>query len=59
MYTSFAGDIGVTILISYLVGLKGCRVGIVGEIVELKFGGLQIELKSLLSKQSVLLTIKV
>ena len=25
--------VGVTILISYLVGLKGCRVGIAGEVV--------------------------
>jgi len=39
--------------------LKGCRVSIAGEVVELEFGVLQIELKSLLSKQSVLLTIKV
>jgi len=31
-------DDSVTILISYLVGLKGCRVGIVVEVVELEFG---------------------
>jgi len=49
----------VTVLISYRVWLKGGRVGIAGEVVELEFGVLQIELKSLLSKQYVLLTIKV
>ena len=30
----------VTILISYLVGLKGCRLGIAGEAVELELEGL-------------------
>jgi len=42
--------ISVTFLISYRVGLKGCRVSITGEVVKLEIGGFQIELKLLLSK---------